>query len=120
MMEIQGKSIFVQVSARLESASVQVIGGSTVLPTYLKFFSKCWNFKPCVLFECFYMVPYTTVYVPCISYDHNFVLKVEIPKHELEHNEAAIEEEDHTQFEVDLVMFSITSTLSLGFHDFIV
>jgi len=33
-------------------------------------------------------------------------LKVEIPKHELEHNEAATEEEDHTQFEVDMVMFN--------------
>lgn len=37
---------------------------------------------------------------------HNFVFKVEIPKHELEHNEAAIEEEDRTQFEVDMVMFN--------------
>ena len=32
--------------------------------------------------------------------------KVEIPKHELEHSETAIEEEDdHTQFEVDMVRF---------------
>lgn len=45
---------------------------------------------------------------------HNFVFKVEIPKHELEHNEAAIEEEDHTQFEVDMVMFNIDN-LSLFF-----
>ena len=41
-----------------------------------------------------------------IFHVHNFVFKVEIPKHELEHNEAAIEEEDHTQFEVDMVMFN--------------
>jgi len=47
-------------------------------------------------------------------------LKVEIPKHELEHNEAAIEE-DHTQFEVDMViLILITSALSLGCHGFTV
>ncbi|KAL9957553.1 hypothetical protein ACROYT_G039195 [Oculina patagonica] len=35
--------------------------------------------------------------------DNLIKIDVEIPKHELEHNEAAIEEEDdHTQFEVDL------------------
>ena len=34
------------------------------------------------------------------------VLKVEIPKHELEHSETVVEEEDdHTQFEVDMVGF---------------
>ena len=49
-----------------------------------------------------------------ISHVHNFVFKVEIPKHELEHNEAAIEEEDHTQFEVDMVMFN-TKSFSLFF-----
>lgn len=55
------------------------------------------------------MVLYTIVAITqsmgIISHDHNFVLKVEIPKHELEHNEAATEE-DHTQFEVDMVMFN--------------
>lgn len=34
--------------------------------------------------------------------DNLITIDVEIPKHELEHNEAAIEEEDHTQFEVDM------------------
>ena len=40
---------------------------------------------------------------------NNFVFKVEIPKHELELNEAATEEDDHTQFEVDMVMFNISN-----------
>ena len=46
-----------------------------------------------------------------------FNSKVEIPKHELEHTEAAIEEkdddEDPTQFEVDMVKLTITINSSI-------
>ena len=50
------------------------------------------------------MVPYTMFHRPLfLMIIILFYSKVEIPKHELEHNEAAIEEEDHTQFEVDMV-----------------
>ena len=54
------------------------------------------------------MVPYTICSMGISSHVHHFVFKVEIPKHELEHNEAAIEE-DHTQFELDMVIIFITN-----------
>lgn len=79
------------------------------MPTYLGFCAKCWNFKPFVLhvyLSIFAWSLYNICSMSICFHVHNFVFKVEIPKHELEHNEAAIEEEDRTQFEVDMVMFN--------------
>ena len=50
-----------------------------------------------------------------------FVLyvKVEIPKHELEHSETAVEEEEeanHTQFEVEMVKFECLISLKGQCH----